>query len=86
MSVLTAMARMIGMAGLFIEATIGAMAHRSAQMPTGVLATSTFAPVWYVPVERRMQAPTRKLEYGPGIVNGGDLSVFVQLVIKSPGV
>lgn len=68
MSVLTAMARMTGMSGRFIEATIGAMAHRSAQIPTGVLATSTLAPVWYVPVESRTAAPTRKFEYGPGLV------------------
>lgn len=68
MSVLTAMARMTGMSGRFIEATIGAIAHRSAQIPTGVLATSTLAPVWYVPVESRTAAPTRKFEYGPGLV------------------
>jgi len=65
MSVLTAMARITGIAGRFIDATIGAIAQRSAQIPTGVLATSTFAPVWYVPLVRSTAAPTRKLEYGP---------------------
>lgn len=46
MSVATAMALRVGMAGLFRDATMGAMAQRSAQIPTGVLATSTLAPVW----------------------------------------
>lgn len=66
MSVLTAMARSVGISGRLIDATIGAMAHLSAHIPTGVLATSTLAPVWYVPVERSTAAPTRKFEYGPG--------------------
>lgn len=65
MSVLTAMARITGISGRLNEATTGAIAHRSAQIPTGVLATSTLEPVWYAPVERRRDAPTRKLEYGP---------------------
>ena len=65
-SVATAMARITGIAGRSMDATIGAIAQRSAQIPLGVLATSTFAPVWYAPVERRTAAPTRKLEYGPG--------------------
>jgi hypothetical protein len=39
-------------------------------MPTGVAATSTLAPVWYVPFVRRTQAPTRKLEYGPVFKEG----------------
>lgn len=79
-SVLTAMARMTGMSGRLIEATMGAMAHRSAQMPTGVLATSTFEPVWYVPFERRTHAPTRKLEYGPG----RDISVTDRFYVCVP--
>lgn len=45
MSVATAMALSTGMAGRLRDATTGAMAHRSAQMPTGVDATSTLAPV-----------------------------------------
>ena len=66
MSVLTASARTTGMSGRVKVATQGARAQRSAQMPTGVAATSTLAPVWWAPVERRRAAPTRKLEYGPG--------------------
>ena len=62
---LTARARMTGISGRLIEATMGAMAHLSAQIPTGVAATSTFEPVWYAPVESKTHAPTRKLEYGP---------------------
>ena len=46
MSVLTAMARMMGISGRFIDATIGAIAQRSAQIPLGVLAISTLEPVW----------------------------------------
>jgi hypothetical protein len=41
------------------------MAHLSAQMPTGVEATSTLPPEKYTPDVRRMEAPTRKLLYGP---------------------
>jgi hypothetical protein len=43
-------------------AMTGARAQRSAQMPTGVEAISTLDPVWYVPVERRRDAPTGKRE------------------------
>jgi hypothetical protein len=41
------------------------MVHLSAQMPTGVEATSTLPPEKYTPDVRRMEAPTRKLLYGP---------------------
>jgi hypothetical protein len=41
--------------------TAGAIAHRSAQMPTGVEATSTLPPEKYTPDVSRMEAPTRKL-------------------------
>jgi hypothetical protein len=70
MSVATEMARITGISGRETLAMMGAMAHRSAQMPTGVAATSTLAPVWYVPSVRRTQAPTRKLEYGPVLKEG----------------
>lgn len=46
MSVLTASPRITGIAGRCIDATTGPMAHRSAHVPTGDEATSTFAPVW----------------------------------------
>ena len=44
-SVETARARIWGRAGRAMEATQGARAQRSAQMPTGVAATSTLEPV-----------------------------------------
>jgi hypothetical protein len=50
------------MFGLFIDATTVPMQTRSAQVPQGLLATSTLAPAWYVPSARRTLAPTRKLE------------------------
>lgn len=64
-SVLTARPRIIGRSGRFIDATIGAIAHLSAQIPTGVDATSTFDPVEYWPVESNKDAPTLNSEYGP---------------------
>jgi len=75
MSVATAMARTCGMSGRAYDATIGASAQRSAQMPTGVDAISTLEPVKKVfslprlsgEVEGlaiRTQDPTRKLLYG----------------------
>jgi hypothetical protein len=45
--------------------TAGAIAHLSAHMPTGVEATSTLPPEKYTPDVSRMDAPTRKLLYGP---------------------
>jgi hypothetical protein len=45
MSVATASARIVGMDGRANEATHGASAQRSAQMPTGVDAISTLEPV-----------------------------------------
>lgn len=63
-SELTAQALMTGISGLVYDATSGASAHLSAQVPTGVLATSTLAPAVYAPVASRKAAPTRKWEYG----------------------
>jgi len=45
MSVATASARIVGMDGRANEATQGASAQRSAQVPTGVEAISTLEPV-----------------------------------------
>ena len=45
MSVATARARIWGISGRLMEATQGARAQRSAQMPTGVEAISTLEPV-----------------------------------------
>ena len=73
MSVLTANARIKGRFGCAKLATQGAMVQRSAQMPTGVEATSTLAPLKYAPVVRRMEAPTRKFEYGPVGVGGCEI-------------
>lgn len=72
MSVLTAIALIFGKSGLSNDATSGANAHRSAHVPTGVLATSTLLPVKNTlsePSERdvvegvaiKMHEPTRKL-------------------------
>lgn len=49
-----------------IEHTIAvAKATRSAHVPTGYAAFSTFAPTMYSPASVMIHAPTRNLEYGP---------------------